>query len=465
MANSLLVIEAMPSIALMSVGIFAYKLTIRERPKKENNVSYKLRDYQVDLVEAGLRGFKKGKPFILMAAAGSGKSIVIAEITKQLGEPMLVLAPTKEIVEQDYEKMLATGVEDVKLYSASVGQKEIGNITIATIASIYKKPKLFAHFKHIIIDEVHLVGPKNIDGMYMKFFRDIGTSRICGLTATPYRMETKFVRSKDGGMVYTGTTQMLNRITKHTPFKSIECKVEMEKLIENGYLCKTKYHTYKTDLTSLKVNTTGRDYTEDSLEEWGSRRIDRLVAVANDIDSKHQRVLVFLPSIKSAERLQEKLQGVNIKSEVITGATNKKTRESVTEAFKGGDVRWVLNVGVYTTGFDMPVLDCVVLLRPTFSVPLFVQIAGRCQRIDPGNPDKVAHFYDLTNTVEKFGRPEHIHIVKEDGFKDMLVGEQGRIDNQVLYEFDAGKKFKKVKPKQQKLVPKEITLDYLLELV
>src|SRR5690606_15435880 len=100
----------------------------------------------------------------------------------------------------------------------------------------------------------------------------------------------------------------------------------------------------------------------------------------------------------------------------------------------------ILNVGVLTTGFDMPVLDCVVLLRPTFSVALYMQIIGRGMRLDPNNENKEYHFYDFTNTVEKFGRAETIQVVKEDGYKDMLKSEVGRLDNTELFRFDIKKK-------------------------
>ena len=67
----------------------------------------------------------------------------------------------------------AMQVEPVQIgiYSASMSRKDLGFYTFATIQSIYKKPKLFAHFKMVIIDECHLVNPKNFNGMFTTFLK------------------------------------------------------------------------------------------------------------------------------------------------------------------------------------------------------------------------------------------------------------------------------------------------------
>lgn len=427
---------------------------------------YTLRPYQINMVNKILDGFRGNNPFIAVGATAMGKSLVIADVAARLGEPILVLAPSKEILEQNYEKMQSYGL-DVTMYSASVGVKEIGHITIATIQSIYKTPEKFKHFKYIIFDEVHLFNAKGKDTMYRKLFTAIGTKKVCGLTATPFRLDNKFF-----GQTYTGCIKMLNRMTLNSFFREIVCKVEMADLINQGYLTEPTYHTFETDLSGLILNTTGRDYTEDSLQEWGNRRLDQFMHVAEQLDEKHKRVLVFCTSIKQSEKAQERLKQIGIEASIITGKTPKKKRTEMLSDFQSGKIKWMLNVGVLTTGFDMPVLDAVVLLRPTFSVPLYIQILGRCLRLDPENPNKEAHFYDFTGTVEKFGRAETIRVVKEDGFKDMLMSEVGRIDNTELFSFDLkDKKLLSIseKPEPQALPliehPKEITIDYLLSLI
>lgn len=423
---------------------------------------YQLRDYQQEAVEAALQAFQKDRPFIIQAATAAGKSLIISELCHRLDAPVLILQPSKEILEQNYAKLKTYGITDIGLYSASVGSKEVARYTFATIQSIYKKPELFKHFGYCILDECHNLSPKNISGMYMKFFRETGISKVCGLTATPFRLENKFFDD-----TYTGSVKMLNRITKNSFFKDIAYKVEMADLIEQGYLVRPQYHTYQTDLSSLVVNTTGRNYTEESVEQWSNQRIGKLAGIAQELDRRHQRVLVFCSSLVQSRKAVSILESLGIHAEVLEGTTSKKKRESLIKRFQDGDLKWVVNVGTMTTGFDCPPLDAVVLMRPTMSVSLYIQMLGRCLRLDPERPDKTAHFYDFTGTVEKFGRAETIRIVKEDGFKDMLQSEVGRLDNTPLFSFDLKeKKMTKFDTDRTKIEhPKEITLDYLMSLV
>lgn len=397
-------------------------------------MTYQLRGYQVEAADAAMRGFQKGKPFIIQAATAAGKSLIIAEIAKRLGgKPLLVLQPNKEILQQNHEKMVSYGLEDVKMYSASVNSKEIGKITLATIGSIYKKPNEFAHFEYAVLDECHQYNAKGKSSMYNQLFKVTNIRNVCGLTATPFRLDNKYF---DGGDTYTGCLKMLNRMTKDSFFRNIEYKIEMAELVAAGYLTQPIYHTTDIDLQGLVVNTTGRDYTEASLETWGAKRATKFRAIVGGLANKHKRILTFATSVAQATSLSSDLRELGINSAVVSADTPKKEREALLSAFREGEIKCMLNVGVLTTGFDMPVLDCVVLLRPTFSVALYMQIVGRGMRLDPDDPDKEFHFYDLTNTAQKFGRVETIRVVKEDGFKDMLQSEVGRLDNVELFRFD-----------------------------
>lgn len=413
---------------------------------------YQLRSYQQEASDAAMKGFASGKPFLIVAATAAGKSLIIADIAKRLGKPLLVLVPSREILLQNYEKMVNYGIEGVTMYSASVGKKKIGRITIATVHSIHRKPQDFAHFDYCVFDEVHGFNVKGKDSMYVKLFREANIRNVCGLTATPFRLDNKFF-----GSVYTGCIKMLNRMTKDSFFRSIEYKIEMKELVEMGYLTKPIYHTEEADLRGLVVNTTGRDYTESSLEDWGNRRASKLIAMAPELDKRHKRILVFATTVPSAESIVSSLEELGIRSAIVTAKTPNKKRQALLDKFREGEIKWMVNVGTLTTGFDLPVLDCVAMLRPTFSVALYMQMVGRGMRLDPEDPNKKYHLYDLTNNVEKFGRVETIRVVKEDGWKDMLESEVGRLDNTELFRFDT--KNKKDKP------PKEITLDYLLSRV
>jgi hypothetical protein len=140
-------------------------------------MNYKLREYQQNAVDAAydfLQG-NKWKGGLMVLGTGSGKSFVIAELVKRLDGDVLIFQPTKEILEQNFEKFQLVGGE-ATIYSASLKSKEISRVTFATIGSVIKKIDSFKHFKFVIIDECDVVNARG--GMYQKFLRIVGDKYI-----------------------------------------------------------------------------------------------------------------------------------------------------------------------------------------------------------------------------------------------------------------------------------------------
>lgn len=217
---------------------------------------YKLRDYQQKASDAAVSFFNnkaKKTNAIMVLPTGSGKSLIIADIAARLDGHTLVFQPSKEILEQNFKKLCSYGILDCSIYSASFNSKEISRITFATIGSVKNHPELFTHFKNIIVDECHLVNPK--EGMYKDFF-DAVKCKVLGLTATPYRLSS----SRDFG-------SMLKFITRTKPhvFSEVIYHVQVSTLLDMGYLAKLDYYSMNPsgwNELNLKVNTTGADYTE-----------------------------------------------------------------------------------------------------------------------------------------------------------------------------------------------------------
>lgn len=408
--------------------------------------SYTLRPYQDEAATEAVKNLMAyGKPFVIQAATGAGKSLIIAEVCHRLNQPTLILQPSKELLEQNYAKLESYGVDDIAIYSASLGQKEIAKYTYATIGSIYKKPELFKDFKYVIVDECHVVNPKNLSGMYTTFLNAIGCQNVCGLTATPYRLQQKFFK-RGNELVYTSHLKMLNRIHPFF-FKKIAYKIETDQLIEMGYLSPIVYRTPEdVSYDELQVNTTGRDFTEESLERfWNEARMRKLASVIQKIDEHCQRSLIFCSSLRHAGRTQQLLEAIGIPSAIVSGKTPKIEREKLVARYRAGEFKHMINVGVFTTGFDVPELDCIILARPTMSLALYYQMVGRGVRKDPERPDKVLRVYDLAGVSSKLGRVETIKLAKEDGWKDMVVSEVGRMDEKPLFEFIVKNKEKKAR--------------------
>ena len=111
---------------------------------------------------------KEKKNYVIVLPTGAGKSLVIANIAARIDGPLIVFQPSKEILEQNFAKLQSYGIFDCGVYSASVGRKDINRITFAMIGSVMKHMNFFRHFKHVLIDECHLVNPDK--GMYKETF-------------------------------------------------------------------------------------------------------------------------------------------------------------------------------------------------------------------------------------------------------------------------------------------------------
>ena len=382
-------------------------------------MSYILRDYQQQASDSAVTFFNnktKKTNAIMVLPTGSGKSLIIADIASRLDGHTLEFQPSKEILEQNFKKLCSYGILDCSIYSASFNSKEISRITFATIGSVKSHPELFAHFKNIIVDECHLVNP--IEGMYKDFF-DAVKCKVLGLTATPYRLSS----SRDFG-------SMLKFITRTKPhvFSEVIYHVQVSTLLDMGYLSKVNYYPMNPtgwNELNLKINTTGADYTDKSVQKE-YERIDFYSYIVHIVQrlmnpkagGKRKGILVFTRFLKEAERLTMSIPGCVI----VSGDTPKKEREKILEMFKVGEIPVVANVGVLTTGFDYPELDTVVMARPTMSLAMYYQIVGRCIRPYKG---KTAWFVDLCGNINRFGEVSDLHL-KDTGNGKWAVFSKGR---------------------------------------
>lgn len=366
---------------------------------------YQLRPYQQEAADAAVAFFqsKTRTNAIEVLPTGSGKSLVIADIANRLQGNTLVFQPSKEILQQNFDKLCGYGVTDCSVYSASLNSKRISRITFATIGSAIHHIDHFRHFDQIVIDECHLVNARG--GMYEEFIKETGC-KVLGLTATPYRLST----SPFGAML-----KFLTR-TRPRVFSKVIYNVQIRALLNAGFLAQMDYFYTpcpRWDERNLKDNSTGADYTDKSVQDE-YRRADFyswLVGITRRLmqpkGRKRNGILVFTRFLEEAARLAREIEGCA----VVSGETPKGERDRILEDFKSGRIKAVVNVGVLTTGFDYPELDTVVMARPTKSLSLWYQIAGRAMRPSPMK-DK-GWVVDLCGNLNRFGKVEDLELVEQ----------------------------------------------------
>ncbi len=362
-----------------------------------------LRDYQQAAIAAVYDHLRTrdDHPCVVIPTAG-GKTPVMATICKDAvglwQGRVLVLAHVKELLEQTADKLTRICPEvRFGIYSAGLKRRDmLQPVIVAGIQSVYQRACDFEPFDLVLVDEAHLIPPDG-DGMYRQFLADAKAVnphlRVVGFTATPYRLKSGPICTPDG---------FLNHICY---------EVGVRELIVQGYLCPlvTKAGINKADFDRLHVRA--GEFVADEVEDLMDD--DRLVeaACAEVVACTRDRnaVLIFASGIRHGQHVVRVLREKHGQEcGFITGELPTTERDAVLHRFRRGELKYLCNVNVLTTGFDAPHIDCVVLLRPTLSPGLYYQMVGRGFRLHPGKQNCLV--LDFGGNVLRHGPVDQIKV-------------------------------------------------------
>lgn len=382
-----------------------------------------LRENQTEPINKAIQFFteKKPKPSLIVLPTAWGKSILTAFVAKNSNDKMIVLQPSKELLEQNYLKYCSLCGDfalNAGIYSASFGRKDIAHITYATIGSIKSLGAKFKSlgFTKMLIDEAHLY-PREANSMLGRFLKESGITHVLGITATPVKLQTN--RDKDG-QNFSKLVMLTSRSKKGNFFKDIIHVGQVAEMVRLGFWSPLQYETAGFDSSLLVFNSSKSEYTEESVQRaYDANGGSEQIVQALDRHSDRRHILVFVPSVEDAITLSKKYPN----SAVIYGEMDKTERSQVIARFRAGEIRVIFNVRVLSTGFDYTGIDCIVLGVSTASIALYYQIIGRATRIDPEKTD--ALIVDLGGNVERFGRVEDITF--EQGKMWRMFGTGGRL--------------------------------------
>lgn len=343
-----------------------------------------LRPYQRAAID-GLYDYwaaKKGDNPLIIAPTGSGKSLIIAHLVKDAmsfpGTRVLMLTHVKELLEQNCAELLNLYPSaDVGFYSASLKRKTLRHaITFAGIQSIHKKAfQMVPPPDLVIVDECHLI-PRNESTRYKKFLSDLKIAnpgvKIVGLTATPYRLDSGWLHKGEGAI-----------------FDGIAYDIPVADLMEQGFLAPvvSKSGARKIDLS--EVGHRGGEFIESELAKAASdpELVRETVAEIVEYGADRKAWLIFACGVIHANMLRDEFEAHGIEAHVVTGGDGMTERTDKIERFRRGEFKCLINVNVLTTGFNVPHVDLIGIVRATESAGLYVQIVGRGTRLAPGKQD------------------------------------------------------------------------------
>lgn len=310
---------------------------------------FKLFDYQQKLVNSTRQALAEGhKGVLIVSPPGSGKSVVIAEIARlatKNGKQILFTVNRKELVSQIKNSFIKQGVN-------------LNNCTIMTVGKVANRLEKIPKPDLIIIDEAHHTRAKSYEKI-INYFSDVP---LLGFTATPWRMNGK------------GFNDLYSSLVEGP---QVEWLIEHHRLADYTYVSRI---LGKKDL--LKVSSTS-DYTNRSMNQYiKSMNFGNMIKTYEEF-AKDRKTIVYAPSIESAKLIVRKFKENGFNAVKVDSKTHKVEREEILNNFKIGKTKIIVNVDLISEGFDVPDCSCVIMLRPTKSLVLYLQQAMRCMRYQP----------------------------------------------------------------------------------
>ena len=340
-----------------------------------------LRDYQIDICSRVSEAFEHHRSVMVQMPTGTGKTVVLAELVKRLkmkneGLKILIVAHRRELVEQ-----IKATIKRMKMDSR--------NITVESIQTISRRIDALDFIPSlVVIDEAHHALAKTYKMMWDAW----PDARFLGLTATPCRLNGK-------GFTYL--------------FDVLVQSWDIPTFIKEKWLSIYDFVSIKSDgvtqrlIDSLQKRGTDGDYQNKEMDMLLNKRpsIERLYQSFEEY-GKDRKGIVYAINICHAKKIMELYQEHGIKAVAIDSKTPAAQRQADIEAFKNGDIQVLVNVDIFSEGFDCPDVEFVQLARPTLSLAKYLQMVGRGLRVAKGKKNCV--IIDNVGLYRVFGLPSQV---------------------------------------------------------
>ena len=240
----------------------------------------------------------------------------------------------------------------------------------------------------IVIDEAHHALAKTYKEMWERFPK----AKFLGLTATPCRLNGK------------GFTDLFDVLVQSW---------DVPEFISKGRLATYDFVSIKSDgvtqrlIDSLQKRGADGDYQNKEMDMLLNKKpsIERLYRSLEEY-GKDRKGIVYAINIDHARKITKLYQENGVKAIAIDSKTPATERQQDIEAFKKGDIQVLVNVDIFSEGFDCPDVEFVQLARPTLSLAKYLQMVGRGLRVAKGKKNCV--IIDNVGLYRVFGLPSQV---------------------------------------------------------
>lgn len=296
----------------------------------------------------------------------------IASSAADKGRPTCIIVHRKELLLQASASLTNLGIEH-GLISPDFTPKKHAMVQVASVDTLLQRLKKQSYkFGMLIYDEAHHVVEGNKWG---RVYEQLGKPVMLGVTATPVRTDGKGLGTHAGGV-----------------FEAMVLGPSVVELIRRGMLINPKVYASPVVPDGLDDVKTNRDGTDNLQALAAIVDKPRITGSAVEHYTKicpGRRAIVFCSSIEHAKHVAAEFNAAGYRFELLVGAPHMSDTErtSVNLRLRRGEIHGACTVDLVSEGYDLPDLECCIMLRPTASEALFLQQVGRVMRPSEGKTE------------------------------------------------------------------------------
>jgi len=345
-------------------------------------VTYQLRLYQELLIQEVFSHWNAAKRRVMLQLpTGGGKTVLFAAITREFiskGESVLVLAHREELIVQAKEKIEQITQAPVGIIKAGHKPNPLFPIQVASVQTLTRREN-FPPAALVICDEAH----HSCSQSYKRIFEAYPEAYILGVTATPARIDGQ-------GFKFL--------------YDALALGPSVAELMEQGHLSSFKLFIATKLVKTKGVRKTGGDFNQRELK----KAVNTSLAMGDLIDTwlkfaDQKKTVVFAVDVDHSKAIATAYKEAGIPAEHLDGETPDLERQAILERFRTGQTLVLSNCGIISEGFDVPSIEAIQCVRPTQSLPLWLQMVGRSLRPHPGKNHAI--IIDHTENCISHGLP------------------------------------------------------------
>ncbi len=357
-----------------------------------------LRSYQEKAVEDIRQAYRNGyRAPLYVLPTGGGKTVIFSYIAHHAaakGNRILILTHRQELLDQSSDTLTKFGVPHGYIIAGRATSDH--PVQIASVMTLVRRLEQYDQPPDlIVVDECH----RSRAMSWHKILENYPQSRLLCTTATACRLDGSGLGVDAGGF---------NDILIEGP--------NIQELIGDGYLSRTDVYAppVGADLSNLHIQA--GDYKTSDMDE----AINKPKIHGNAVDHYKKicpgvQAIAFCVSVKHADNLAEEFDSRACHSKAIHGGLPREERDRIMNSFRDGQIKVLTSCDLISEGIDVPAVTCGIMLRPTASLGLWIQMCGRILRPFPGKERAI--ILDHTNNVERHGLPTEVREWSLDGVK------------------------------------------------